>query len=151
MIKLVPGVTVLAALLVAATAEALPSGTPYSVTIGGAPAGVLTFELDADVEGACRYLAQWETGQGVPGEQCYVDERNTLGRGSCTRNASMPVATIVTVAVGEECGALDSSGQSAIVYDLVLSERRTDGVLNGIIQLDSASTAVHAFHAAPLN
>ena len=62
----------------------------------------------------------------------------------------MPIATVVTLPPpGVPCQGIDATGQSAAVYALVASERVTDGGLDGVIQLDSVSSAFYPFEAAP--
>jgi hypothetical protein len=147
--KLLSSLAGLAALLLAMPVRALPTWAAYSASLGGAPVGTLYFDLDEQVPGGCRYMGAWEFGDGIPGEQCAIDESTSAGHRSCLRNALRPVPSLVLLAAGEPCWGFDGSGQSNSVFTLILDERVTDGALDGLVQLDSATSAVSSFHASP--
>jgi hypothetical protein len=150
MSQILPSFVVIAGLLAAAPASALPTQNVFLVTIGGSPAGGLIFALDQEVAGACRYSLEWTQIPRVPSEQCFVDEQTAAGAAGCFQASTKPIATVVTLPPpGVPCQGIDESGQSAPVYALVASERATDGGLQGVIQLDDASSTFYPFEAVP--
>jgi hypothetical protein len=140
----------LSAWLLARSVWALPTQVPYAMSIGGGPVGTLRFTFDQEVTGACRYLASWDIGGGVPEEQCGVDEMITFGNADCERNASGPLLSLVIVSVGVECRGFDGTHEDNSVFTLLLVEME-DGSLEGMIQFDSADAPVSDVYAAPLS
>ena len=144
-----PAALSVAVLLAAAPADALLTQLPYQATVGGAPAGTVSFDLDQEVVSACRYGVTWAFAPFVPGEQCFVDELITPANRTCFLAALRPLPTFVTLPPpGVQCQGIDSTGQSTPVFALAAAER-ADGTLDGVIQLDSASANFLSFHAEP--
>jgi hypothetical protein len=111
---------VAAGLLAAAPARALPTQTLYQASVGGAPAGTIAFDLDADLEGACRYAMEWGYAR-TPSERCFVDETSMPGFASCLFASLEPLASFVTLPPpGVPCQGIGGDGQSTPV-----SERST--------------------------
>jgi hypothetical protein len=138
-----------AVLLAAAPAIALPTQLPYEATIGGAPVGTVSFDLDQEVANACRYGVTWAFAPLVPSEQCFVDELTTPANRTCFLAALRPLPTFVTLPPpGVPCQGIDATGQSTPVFALAAAEQ-ANGALDGVIQLDSASTDFLSFHAEP--
>lgn len=151
MTKSLSFLSVLFVFSLAAPARALPTNVLYTAALGGKYVGSMMFSFDSEVMGRCRYVASWDFGEGVPGEQCTVEETRSVGFGSCWLNAMRPVSSLVLDAIGEPCWGIDASGQSSSVFTLILNERASDGALDGVVQLDAATDAVSSFHAAPVS
>jgi hypothetical protein len=137
----------LSALLLASPVLALPTDVSQVVRVGGGPAGTLRFTFDQEVPGACRYLAFWDIGGGVPAEQCGVDEIRTFGSDSCFENARRPLISMLSASVGVECRGFDADEDTS-VFSLMLIEMG-DGSLEGLIQFDSADSPVSDVHVDP--
>ncbi len=150
MSKLFSSLSLLASLLAAARADALPAGVPYDASLDGSPVGTLRFQLEAEVPGgACRYDVAWDAGYGVFAEQCTLDEATWLGHGSCPENAQGPLTSLVVLAPGQDCQGFDDNGQVNPVFLVLLGEAGSTGVLQGLIQFTAATQMVSAFRAVP--
>jgi hypothetical protein len=138
----------LSALLLAHPVLALPTEVPYAVTVEGAAAGTLHFTFDQEVTGACRYLAFWDPGGGVPQEQCGVDEVITFGNDDCEVNAERPLISLLVASVGVECRGFGGGHEDDPIFTLLLVEME-DGSLEGFVQFDSADSSVVDVFATP--
>jgi hypothetical protein len=147
-LKFLASLAGLSVLLLARPVLALPTEFPYAVSVGGGRAGTLRFFFDQEITGACRYLALWDPGAGVPDEQCGVDEMITVGNDDCDQNATRPLISMLVASVGVECRGFDSNRDDNSIFWLMLIEM-DDGSLEGLIQFDSSDAPVVGVTAAP--
>jgi hypothetical protein len=132
------------------TARALPSGVPFEAFVDGAFVGTFEFQLDSWItDGACRYVAAVNPGEGVPDELCVLDEATRFGFFGCMANAQQPVLGIVVLTPGQFCQLYDGNGQDNLVFMMLLGEN-TDGSLDGIVQFSAATDTLASFRAAPV-
>lgn len=131
-----------------ARAHALSTTTSFSAFVNGAPAGTVRFVLDSVIAGvACRYVAAWQSEDGLASTQCSLDEDIWAGRQSCVENALVTIDGIVENIGGPGCGGFDASDQGTSVFLLMLGERADAGELAGVIQYSAASSIPSAFEA----
>lgn len=144
--KLLSSLFCLTLLLVPARARALSTTTAFAVFVNGSPAGTLRFVLDSVIAGvACRYVAAWQSEDGLATAQCSLDEEMWAGYQSCVEGSAAPIAGIVENIGGPGCAGFDGSNQDTSVFLLMLGEG--DGELDGVIQYTAASSIPSGFEA----
>ena len=144
--KLLSSLFCLTLLLVPARACALSTTTTFAAFVNGSPAGTLRFVLDSVIAGAaCRYVAAWQSEDGLATAQCSLDEEMWVGHESCVESSLAPIAGIVENIGGPGCAGFDGSNQDTNVFLLMLGEGA--GELDGVIQYSAASSLPSAFEA----
>jgi hypothetical protein len=146
-----PFLFVLSTLFVPVRALALPTQATYRATLNGSPAGLLRFELDGASTTACTYDMDWESDRGLLSDQCVLDEATWAGHRDCEADALRPEESILTLSPDWGCWGFDPAGGDNEIFLMVLGENRLNGALDGLIQLDSASSPLYGFRAVPLS
>jgi hypothetical protein len=146
------------AILIHATAQALPTSTPFAAFLDSGPSlsavGSLSFELVDEQEAMlgngwdvmCTYLVEWRSPTGAPYTAfCDVNEPTSLGASDCVANAQSTLDTIILRVPNSPCAGFDDMGMAHNVFHLVAGESET-GLL-GLIQFTAASARVRGFAA----
>jgi hypothetical protein len=145
--KLLSSLFCLTLLLVPARARALSTTTTFAVFVDGGPAGTLRFVLDSAIPAAaCRYVAAWQSENGLLTAQCAVDEEIWAGQQSCVESAFTPIDGILESIGGQGCTGFDDNDRASSVFLLMLGEG-ADGELAGVIQYSAASSIPATFEA----
>ena len=146
------------AILIHATAQALPCNTPFAAFLDAGPSlspvGALSFELVDEQEGMlgsgwavmCTYMVLWRSPSGAPYTAfCDVNEPTSLGFSDCTANARSTLDTIVLRVPNSPCAGFDDRGVAHNIFHLIAGESEL-GLL-GLIQFTAASARVRGFAA----
>lgn len=140
----------------ATPARAIPEGAPFSLFTPDGPdptgitrVGTLSFVMDAQVGGACRYFAEWD---GADAEHqlsggCYLDEGKARGHGSCAQNGATSFATSLRSAPGRTCTGFDTFGVPRAIF--LWSALESEDGFFGLIQWTAAAPYLVPVEARP--
>jgi hypothetical protein len=154
--RLLPLLLAVAALTPARPARAIPEGAPFSLFTPDGPdptgitaVGTISFVMDGQAGGACRYYAEWD-GAGADQQLtvgCWIDEGKTRGHGSCAKNGAASFATSLRVAPDRACAGFDVFGVPRAIF--LWSAMESEGGFVGLIQWTAAAAYVVPVEAAP--
>lgn len=150
--KLVLSLLCAGAMMIPASAFALPTQAAFDVHIASGPidilAGQMFFDLDMDLPGArqCRYYVEWDNAAILPiSADGYVLEAKTHGTASCLANAYMPVHSLVQADFTYPFNGFDRFQQFRPVSMFVLGEDGEDAEMNGLIQFKATPVSPPSF------
>ncbi len=118
--KKLAAISLLASLLVPASAMALEEGTKFQVFVDYDEAGTLVPYLYKDVGPHCLYTAEWYNQIYAASEQCDLLEKKTRGHLSCRYNKHINFPT--SLINGAYCSGWDASGYPVEVEYMHLGE-----------------------------
>lgn len=156
--KIAYGLLVALGLASTTPANALPTQLVYDITMPNGPdpsnaseIGIMIFALDADVCGACRYFAEWNSNfdEHALSTNCYLNEAKVHGAASCLRNSTRSFPTLITVDPALGCSGFDGGGQPQSIFLIVAGENGPSGDFSGLIQYSPAAPFLMSFAGVP--
>jgi hypothetical protein len=144
--RLLSSLFCLTLLLAPTRARALSTTTMFGAFVNGASQGTVRFTLDSVIPGvACRYIATWQSKNGLSTAECALEQDTWVGHQSCVENALGPFDGIVENVGSQGCAGFDGNNQNTHVFLLMLGGG--GGKLDGVIQYSAASSIPSAFEA----
>lgn len=136
-------------------ARALPTATIFSLVvpdgpspIDATPVGTISFELDEEAPGACRYWAEWENQEGTLNTECWVDEAKTLRSGSCRMTSTTARTTMLGKTASLPCAGFGTFGNAQAIFMLVGLET-ADSTIVGLVQWSAAGPYLSPVEGSP--